>query len=66
MSTSDYIAKIQNGNYLLAIAKLTKFDGDTVRDKLINAKLKYEQRPFDGAWEDIKVMIEVIETNLNK
>lgn len=66
MKTSEYIAKIQNENYLLAIAKLTKFEGDTVEDCLTNAKLKYEQRPFDGAWEDIKVMIEVIETNLNK
>lgn len=65
MNTKEVIGKLRKDNLFKAI-NICKATGDGDFAKGLDIiKKKYDERPFDLAWADLKTVIDVVEGALN-
>lgn len=61
LTTTKYIEQIEKQNRMLALSLCEKYGDGNVSKGLEIVKEKYSKRPFEGAFGDLKVIIDIME-----
>lgn len=61
LTTTKYIEQLEKQNRILALSLCEKYGNGSVSKGLEVIKEKYSKRPFDGAFGDLKVIIDIME-----
>lgn len=60
LTTTKYIEQLEKQNRILALSLCEKYGNGSVSKGLEVVKEKYSKRPFEGAYGDLKVIINII------
>lgn len=62
LTTTKYIEQLEKQNRIIAISLCEKYGDGNVSKGLEIVKEKYSKRPFEGAFGDLKVIIDIMES----